>query len=60
MHFLAFELVFVSSSWRVYMYIKSDIQNESLEWYEKRSIFAKCPIQTNSDALAATHKTCEN
>ena len=38
-------------------YIKFDILNESLEWYKKRSIFAKWAMQNNSDALAAkTHK----
>ena len=55
MHLLALELIFVSSSWRVYMYIKFDIQNERLEGYKKRSIFAKSAIQNNLDALAATH-----
>ena len=54
-HFLALELIFVTSSWGVYMHIKFDILNESLEWYKKRSIFAKGAIQNNSDALAATH-----
>ena len=39
------------------MYIKFDIQNESLEQYKKLSIFAKWATQNNSDALAAkTHK----
>ena len=37
------------------MYIKLDIQNEKLERYKKRSVFAKWPIQNNSNALAATH-----
>ena len=37
------------------MYIKFDIENERLEWYKKRSIFAKWAIQNNSYALAATH-----
>ena len=55
MHLLALELILVSSSWRVYIYIKFDIQNERLEGYEKRSIFAKWVIQNNSDALATTH-----
>ena len=27
----------------------------SLEWYKKRSVFAKLATQKNSDALAATH-----
>ena len=40
-HLLAFQLIFVSSSWWVYMYVKLDIQNENLEWYKKRSMFAK-------------------
>ena len=57
---LALELIFVSSGWRVYMYIKFDIENESLEWYKKRSIFAKWAIQKNSDALAATHIKWKN
>ena len=34
------------------MYIKFDIKNEKLEWYKKRSVFAKCVIQNNSNALA--------
>ena len=57
---LALELIFVSSGWRVYMYIKFDIENESLEWYKKRSIFAKWAIQKNSDALATTHRKWKN
>ena len=40
-HHLALELIVVSSSWQVYMYIKFDIKNERLEWYKKRSTFAK-------------------
>ena len=54
MHFLALELIFASSSWRVYMYTEFDIWYEWLEWYKKRSSFAKWAILNNSDALAAT------
>ena len=54
-HLLALELIFISSNWRVYMYVKFDISNERLEWYEKRSIFTKLAIQNNSKALAVTH-----
>ena len=53
MHFLALELIFVSSSWRFYMYIKLHIQNKRLKWYKKRSVISKWAIQNNSDALAA-------
>ena len=54
-HLFALELIFVISSWRVYMHIKFDIQNENLEWYKKRSIFTKWARENNSNALAATH-----
>ena len=37
------------------MYVKFDSSNERLQWYKKRSIFAKWALQNNSDALAATH-----
>ena len=37
------------------MYIKFDIKNEKLEWYKKRTLFAKWAVQNNSDALAAAH-----
>ena len=37
------------------MYIQFVTSNERLEWYKKRSLFAKLSIQNNSDALAATH-----
>ena len=53
-HLLGLELISVSSSWRVYIHIKFDIQNERLERYEKRSIFAKWTVQNISDALVAT------
>ena len=33
------------------MYIKLNTQNERLEWYKKRSLFAKWAMQNNSDAL---------
>ena len=36
------------------MYVKFNTKNESLEWYKKRSIFAKWAILNNADALAAT------
>ena len=55
MHLLELDVIFVSSSWQVYMYIIFDIQNERLECYKKRSIFAKWAVQNSSDALAATH-----
>ena len=59
-HLLTIELIFVSASWLAYMYIKFDIYNERLEWYKKRSVFAKWAIQNNSDALAATHIKWKN
>ena len=37
------------------MHIKFDISNEKLDWYKKLSIFAKWPMQNDSEALAATH-----
>ena len=37
------------------MHIKFVIKNEKLEWYEKRSLFAKWATQNNSDTLAAIH-----
>ena len=40
-HFLAFELIFISSTWWVYLYIKFNISIERLEWDKKCSIFAK-------------------
>ena len=42
------------------MYVKFDIKNEKVEWYQKRLIFAKWAIQNDSDALAATHKKGKN
>ena len=36
------------------MYIKFDIYNEMLEWYKKRTIFAKRAVENNSNAIAAT------
>ena len=42
------------------MSIKFEIWNESLECYKKHSLFAKCAIQNNSDALAATHLKWKN
>ena len=54
-HFLTLELIFVSSSWRIYMHMKFDIQDERLEWHKKHSIFTKLAIQNNSDVLAAIH-----
>ena len=36
------------------MYIIFDVFYESLEWYRKRSLFAKWAKQNNSDALEAT------
>ena len=54
-HLLALELIFIGSSWRVYMHIKFNNSNKRLEWYKKRSLFAKWAIQNNSDALAAAH-----
>ena len=53
-HLLTFELIFVSSSWRIYMYIKFDIKNQRLELYKKCSLFAYGPIQNNLDTLAFT------
>ena len=60
MYLLALELIFVSSSWWVYIYIKLDIKNEKLERHKKRSTFAKLAIQNNSDALAAAHIKVKN
>ena len=37
------------------MYIKFEISNKRLEWYKKRSIFAKWTKQNIPDALAAPH-----
>ena len=37
------------------MDIKFSIKNEWLQWYKKRSLFAKWAIQNNSDVLAVTH-----
>ena len=54
-HLLALKLIFITSIWRVYMHIKFNTQNKRLEWYKKRSLFAKWAIQNNSDALAETH-----
>ena len=59
-HILALELIFISSSWRVYMRIKLNTSSESLEWHKKRSLFAKWAIQNNSDALATAHIKWEN
>ena len=59
-HLLPRELIFVSSSRRVYMYIKFDIWNGRLEWYKKRSVVAKWTIQNYSDALAAAHIKWKN
>ena len=53
-HLLAFELLFVCSSWRVYMHIKFDILNKRLESYKKLSIFGKWAMQNNLDELEAT------
>ena len=54
-HLFTLDFIFIYSSWRVYTYIKLDTQNEKLECYKKRSLFAKWAIQKNSDALAAAH-----
>ena len=35
------------------MHIKFNTKNESLQWYKKRSLFAKWAMQNNSAALAA-------
>ena len=43
-YFLALELSFISSSWRVRMHTKFDIKTEKLEWNKKPSIFAKWTI----------------
>ena len=36
------------------MDIKFDTKEERLDWYKKRSLFAKWTIQNNFDALAVT------
>ena len=41
------------------MYIKFNSENERLEWYKKRPLFAEWVIQNNSDALAAAHTKSE-
>ena len=42
------------------MYIKFNTQNERLEWYKTRSLFAKWAIQNNSDAIAAIQIELKN
>ena len=39
-HLLTLELIFISSSWRVYVYMKFDNKTETIEWYKKHSFFA--------------------
>ena len=56
-HLLALEINFISSSLRVYMYIKSDIWNERLEWYKKRYLFAYRVTQNNSNAWSSNTHT---
>ena len=38
------------------MDIKFNAENKRLEWYKKRSLYAKWAIQNNLDALAAAHR----
>ena len=40
--------------------MKFNIENERLEWYKKRVLFAKWAIQNNSDALEAAHINWKN
>ena len=53
-HLLALELIFISSSCRVYMYIKFVISNERLGWYKKLSLLTYRPTQNKSDTFAIT------
>ena len=41
------------------MHVKFYALNERLEWYKKRSLFAKWVIQKNSGTLAVIH-SCKN
>ena len=42
------------------MYVKFDIENESLEWYKKRSLFAKWAMVNKLDTLAAAYLKLKN
>ena len=59
MHLLTRELIFVSSSLRIYIHITFIIKNIRLELNEKRSLFAYRTTQNNSDTLAATLLKCK-
>ena len=54
MNLFTFELIFISSSWRLYLNIKVIILNKRLEWYKERSLLAYRAIQNNLDSFAAT------
>ena len=56
MHLLAFELIFVISSWLVYTDIKFNIENERLEWYKKHSIFVNWAYLEASAAICIKWK----